>query len=79
MRGYKFLLDRDVHRAEDYFPRKRVFTAEEAGLKAAEWAGLSQEAFAARCGLAHTYVSGIERGKGNVARRNIEAIALALD
>ena len=40
--------------------------------------GLSQEAFAAHCGLDRTYVSGIERGKRNVALRNIEAIAKAL-
>src|SRR5260370_42078311 len=32
MRGCKFLLDRDVQKAKDCFPRKRVFTAEEAGL-----------------------------------------------
>ena len=42
-------------------------------------AGLSQEEFAARCGLDRTYMSGIERGKRNVALRNIEAIAMALD
>jgi transcriptional regulator with XRE-family HTH domain len=40
--------------------------------------GLSQEAFAAKCGLDRTYVSGIERGRRNVALRNIEAIAKAL-
>jgi transcriptional regulator with XRE-family HTH domain len=40
--------------------------------------GLSQEAFAAICGLDRTYVSGIERGKRNVAIRNIAAIANAL-
>jgi len=33
MRGYKFLLDRDVQNAKDCFPRKRVFTAQEAGLR----------------------------------------------
>ncbi len=32
MQGYKFLLDWDVQKAKDCFPRKRVFTAEEAGL-----------------------------------------------
>ncbi len=42
-------------------------------------AGLSQEAFAARCGLDRTYIGGIERGERNVALRNIEAIASALD
>lgn len=39
---------------------------------------LSQEAFADKCGLDRTYVSGIERGRRNVALRNIEAIARAL-
>jgi transcriptional regulator with XRE-family HTH domain len=42
-------------------------------------AGLSQEKFAARCGLDRTYMSGIERRKRNVALRNIEAIAVALN
>ena len=41
-------------------------------------ATLSQEEFAARCDLDRTYISGIERGKRNVALRNIEAIAQAL-
>ena len=41
-------------------------------------AGLSQEEFAARCDLDRTYISGIERGKRNVALRNIEAIARTL-
>jgi len=40
--------------------------------------GLSQEAFAAACGLDRTYISSIERGKRNVALRNIEVIAKAL-
>ncbi len=40
--------------------------------------GLSQEAFADKCKLDRTYISGIERGKRNVALRNIEAIAKAL-
>jgi transcriptional regulator with XRE-family HTH domain len=40
--------------------------------------GLSQEAFADKAELDRTYVSGIERGKRNVALRNIEAIAEAL-
>ena len=39
---------------------------------------LSQEQFAEKCGLDRTYISGIERGKRNVALRNIEAIATAL-
>ena len=40
--------------------------------------GLSQEAFAAACGLDRTYISGIERGVRNVSLRNIEVIATAL-
>jgi transcriptional regulator with XRE-family HTH domain len=40
--------------------------------------GLSQEAFADKAKLDRTYISGIERGKRNVALRNIEAIAVAL-
>lgn len=40
--------------------------------------GLSQEAFADKCGLDRTYISGIERGKRNVSLLNIEAIAKAL-
>lgn len=39
---------------------------------------LSQEAFADKCQLDRTYISGIERGRRNVALRNIEAIAKAL-
>ena len=37
--------------------------------------GLSQEAFADKCKLDRTYISGIERGKRNVSLRNIEIIA----
>ena len=40
--------------------------------------GLSQEAFAGKCGLDRTYISGIERGKRNVSLRNIEVIAKAV-
>ena len=40
--------------------------------------GLSQEAFAAACGLDRTYISGIERGRRNVSLRNIEVLARAL-
>lgn len=40
---------------------------------------MSQERFAARCGLDRTYISGIECGKRNVSLRNIEVIARALD
>lgn len=41
--------------------------------------GYSQELFAARCDLDRTYVGGIERGERNLALRNIENIAKALD
>ena len=41
--------------------------------------GYSQEVLAARCALDRTYIGGIERGERNVALRNIEAIASALD
>jgi len=41
-------------------------------------AKLSQEQFAAECDLDRTYISGIERGKRNVALRNIEKIAETL-
>ena len=37
--------------------------------------GLSQEAFADKCELDRTYISGIERGKRNVSLRNIDIIA----
>lgn len=40
--------------------------------------GLSQEAFADRCGLDRTYISGIERGKRNVSLQNLEVLAKAL-
>jgi len=40
--------------------------------------GISQEAFAAMCGLDRTYVGGIERGERNLSLLNIEKIALAL-
>lgn len=39
---------------------------------------LSQEAFAAKCQLDRTYISGIERGLRNLSLRNIELIAVAL-
>lgn len=40
---------------------------------------LSQEAFAHECQLDRTYIGGIERGERNVALRNIERIAMALE
>jgi transcriptional regulator with XRE-family HTH domain len=40
--------------------------------------GLSQEVFAAQCGLDRTYISGIERGVRNVSLLNIKVLAEAL-
>lgn len=40
--------------------------------------GLSQEAFAGKCGLDRTYMGGVERGERNLALRNIEIIAKTL-
>ena len=34
--------------------------------------GLSQEVFAARCGLDRTYIGGVERGQRNIALHNRE-------
>lgn len=42
-------------------------------------AGLSQEALAARAGLAMRYVSGVERGEENPSLRSLVALAEALD
>ena len=41
--------------------------------------GLSQEAFADRCGLDRTYISGIERGRRNVSLENLKVLAKALN
>ena len=41
--------------------------------------GMSQEAFADKCGLDRTYIGGIERGERNVSLRNIALIANMLD
>ena len=41
--------------------------------------GMSQEAFADRCGLDRTYISGIERGKRNVSLENLKVLAKALN
>lgn len=41
--------------------------------------GLSQEELAELCSLDRTYISGIERGLRNVALRNIESLAQALE
>ncbi|NIF56813.1 helix-turn-helix transcriptional regulator [Enterobacter sp. Ap-916] len=42
-------------------------------------AGLSQEAFADKCGLDRTYISGIERGVRNPTLEVIAVIAEGLD
>ncbi len=39
---------------------------------------VSQEEFAAMCGLDRTYIGGIERGERNIALVNIEKIAKTL-
>lgn len=41
--------------------------------------GLSQEAFADRCGIDRSYMGGVERGERNIALVNIEKIVRALD
>lgn len=41
--------------------------------------GLSQEAFAEKCGLHRTYISSLEREKRSISLKNIQLIANALD
>ncbi|HWJ49861.1 MAG TPA: helix-turn-helix transcriptional regulator [Solirubrobacteraceae bacterium] len=41
--------------------------------------GISQEVFAASCGLHRTYIGGIERGERNVSFANLLRIADSLD
>ena len=40
--------------------------------------GLSQEAFAEKCGLHRTYISAIERYRRSIALENVQRIANAL-
>ena len=41
--------------------------------------GLSQEAFAEKCGLHRTYISAVERCRRSISRENIQRIADALE
>ena len=41
--------------------------------------GLSQEAFAEKCGLHRTYISAIERYRRSIALENVQRIADALE
>lgn len=41
--------------------------------------GLSQDAFAEKCGLHRTYVGAVERGERNITLINAERIANALE
>jgi transcriptional regulator with XRE-family HTH domain len=54
-------------------PLRRVFGQRIARLRHA--AGISQEAFADRCGFARSYMSRIERGKANPSLDAIETLA----
>ena len=54
-------------------PLRRKFGQRIAALRRA--AGLSQEAFADRCGFARSYMSRIERGKANPSLDAIETLA----
>ena len=57
-------------------PLRRKFGQRVAALRRA--AGLSQEAFADRCGFARSYMSRIERGGANPSLDAIEALASGL-
>ena len=58
-------------------PRLRqIFGARVKELRVAS--GLSQEAFADRCGYARTYMSRIETGRANVSIDAVETLAVAL-
>lgn len=57
-------------------PLRRKFGQRLAALRRA--AGLSQEAFADRCGFARSYMSRIERGAANPSLDAIETLAAGL-
>ena len=57
-------------------PLRRTFGQRIAALRLA--AGLSQEAFADRCGFARSYMSRIERGSANPSLDAIETLAAGL-
>lgn len=57
-------------------PLRKRFGERLAALRKA--AGLSQEAFADKCGFARSYMSRVERGKGNPSLDAIETFASAL-
>jgi transcriptional regulator with XRE-family HTH domain len=57
-------------------PLRKKFGDRVAELRKA--AGYSQEAFADRCGFARSYMSRVERGKGNPSLDAVETIAGAL-
>ena len=57
-------------------PLRKKFGQRVAALRKA--AGLSQEAFADRCGFARSYMSRIERGRANPSLDAIETLAAGL-
>lgn len=57
-------------------PLRKKFGQRVAALRKA--AGMSQEAFADKCGFARSYMSRVERGRGNPSLDAVETIAGAL-
>lgn len=58
-------------------PLRKIFGDKVKELRLAS--GLSQEAFADKCGFARSYMSRIERGKANLSLDAIEVIATTLE